>query len=583
MANPFGQMRQRLAHFIAPRPTERADVAVTSAAPPNVSGYEGASMAKRMAAWVPNRNHVNTLLAGEAPLLRARTRSLIANSPYASNASETFVCYATGTGIVPAPNVPTPEMAAQIKEAFTDWTDEADADGLTDFYGLQSMASRALFDSGECFARVRDRFASDGLSVPLQVQLLEAEQLDQSFTQVVMPNSNNTIRQGIEFDPIGRRVAYHFWRNHPGDMTLRPNMERTRVPAEQVIHLFKPLRPGQIRGRPWLTAAMVKMYDLDQYDDAELLRKKFTTMFMAFFVEQAGSDISDTGLVDQDTAENATDPNGTANIALEPGLGVMLPKGIEPKFTTPTDVGGSYEPFIYRQLLGLCAGMGLPYHEVTGDTSKANYSSLRASLLGVRRRIEQFQHEVMVYQFCRAIYNRWLPAAVVSGAVRIPGFGRTPKLFLRCKWIPPRWDWVDPLKDMQAEKLAVDSGFKARSQVIEEMGDDPRETDARIKEDRDREKSMGISFPVGFTKNPDAPAGSDQQQQQQGDVPPSGDGTQPPAQGASEQQPIHIEVPITMPSGATRTTVVKKDARGRIEQFIQEPIEPRQRRRGGNG
>ena len=43
-----------------------------------------------------------------------------------------------------------------------------------------------------------------------------------------------------------------------------------RVPAAEIVHLFRPLRPGQIRGEPWLARALVKLNELDQYDDAEL-------------------------------------------------------------------------------------------------------------------------------------------------------------------------------------------------------------------------------------------------------------------------------------------------------------------------
>jgi lambda family phage portal protein len=469
-------------------------------------GYEGASMSHRLSPWIPNRAHINSILASEGPLLRARTRQLIANTPHGSNASETFVSYATGTGIKPSPLIDTPAYKKRVTQGFNDWTDESDADGLTDFYGQQSLVARALFDAGECFVRFRDRFPSDGLTVPLQLQLLEAEQLDPAYTTIA-PNGNR-IRSGIEFDPIGRKAAYWFWRQHPGDGTiLIQNAERVRVPAEQVLHIFKPLRPGQIRGRPWLTAGMVKLYDWDQYNDAEMTRKKGAAMFMAFILQEMGEDIGATGLVDDDTEADAT---GTADVTLEPGMAHLLPKGHDVKFSEPADVGPNYEPFAYRNLLELCASMGLPYFSVTGDTSKANYSSMRSALLDLKRRMEQFQWETLIFQFCRPVYRRWLTTAILSGAVVLPGFAVNPKPYMRVKWITPRWDWVDPLKDAQAEKLMVDAGFKARSDVIEERGEDADDTDARIAADHERERKLGLAFPVGFSKTPDAPAGTDQ-------------------------------------------------------------------------
>lgn len=481
-------------------------VTVTGANPIGVSSSEGASMARRMSGFVPNRLHINSILGMEAPLLRARTRQLIANVPHGANASETFVAYAVGDGIVPAPLLPEAQAAA-VKEAWYDWTDEADADGLTDLYGLQTLAARACFDAGECFARRRDRFSSDGLTVPVQYQLLEAEQLDQAYTTKL--SNGNQVRQGIEFGNHGNRLAYWFFRTHPGDTTLQVSGERVRVPADQVIHMFKPLRPGQIRGRPWITPGIIKMYDLDQYEDAELMRKKFAAFLMAFIEQEPGYDISDTGIVNDDTRETATDDNGTAEVDMEPGLAQLLPKGHKVNIHEPADVGPNFESFMFRSLLALCAAMGLPYHAVTGDVSKANYSSLRAALLEVKRRISKFQHEVMVFQFCNPIYKHWLPTAVLSGAVSIPNFTEANRFKLsRVKWIAPRWDWVDPLKDMQAEILAVDNGFKSRSDVIESMGDDPAEVDKRIAADQEREDRLGLRLnrKAGGSSAADIPA-----------------------------------------------------------------------------
>ena len=100
-------------------------------------------------------------------------------------------------------------------------------------------------------------------------------------------SSGNLLRAGIEFDRLGRRVAYHLYRSHPEDGALAPmsgtgGMDTVRVPAAEVIHLFRPLRPGQIRGEPWLARALAKLNELDQYDDAELVRKKTAAMFAGF-------------------------------------------------------------------------------------------------------------------------------------------------------------------------------------------------------------------------------------------------------------------------------------------------------------
>jgi lambda family phage portal protein len=135
--------------------------------------------------------------------------------------------------------------------------------------------------------------------VPLQLQTLEAEHLDASNNKPLA--NGNFIRGGIEFNRLGQRVAYHLYREHPGDaMLFGASKETVRVPAEEVLHIFKPQRPGQIRGEPWLGRVLLKLYELDQYDDAELVRKKTAAMFAGFITKND----PDTPFMGEDSRKN---------------------------------------------------------------------------------------------------------------------------------------------------------------------------------------------------------------------------------------------------------------------------------------
>ena len=63
--------------------------------------------------------------------------------------------------------------------------------------------------------------------------------------------------------------------------------ETVRVPAGDVLHIYRPRDAGQIRGLPHVAPAMVRLFLLDQYDDAELDRKKTAAMFASFITETA--------------------------------------------------------------------------------------------------------------------------------------------------------------------------------------------------------------------------------------------------------------------------------------------------------
>src|SRR6185436_17330902 len=160
---------------------------------------------------------------------------------------ESWAGNVVGAGIKPSSLIGEPEVKAQVQEVWLDWTDEADAEGFTDFYGLQRRAAREVFIAGEVFFLFRPRRPQDGLTVPLQLQMLPSEMRPLSRSEVT--TSGNVIRQGIEFDAIGRRLAYHFLRRHPGDLT-DPGLagDIVRIPAFEIVHVIDPVDAGQLRG-----------------------------------------------------------------------------------------------------------------------------------------------------------------------------------------------------------------------------------------------------------------------------------------------------------------------------------------------
>ena len=442
---------------------------------------------------MPSRQHTNSLLAYQGGTLLSRARDLVRNNPYMASARDSFVANMVGTGIKPSWLGLGAQTKRSLEEAWLTWTDVADADGTSDLYGLQALAASALFEAGECFLWRLPTISATG--VPLQLRLIESEQCPIELNR--MEANGNQTRCGIELTPSGRRVAYWFHPRHPGDATDLGFAATAyiRVPADQVTHLFRPQRPGQLRGAPWVTAAMVKAFLLDKYDDAELDRKGTAALFAGFVTSPARASSPLAG----QKAEPA-EP-GVAVAGLQPGTLQILEPGEDIKFSDPADVGGQYEAFEYRNLLALCAATGVPYANVTGDHSRANYASQRGGLVEYRRRIEQLQHHVLVFQFCRPVAEAWVRQAALAGVVRLPAVATDLGRYTRIKWITPRFDWVDPLKDRKAEEIAVNNGWKSRSDVAEAEGSDADEVDQRIAADREREQRYGIGPFPRSTKN----------------------------------------------------------------------------------
>jgi lambda family phage portal protein len=473
--------------------------------------FDGSRQRRRLKSWQPTQTTINVILASQGHILRARCRDAMRNNPHANAASDSFVANLIGTGIKPSSLIAdNPDLRQAIMDLWLEWTDQCDADGLADFYGMQTIVARSLFEAGECFIRFRNRRVEDGILVPLQIQLLESEMCPYGHN-LKAPNGN-FIMNGIELDFLGKRAAYWFYPVHPGDMPIEVavnNLQPIRVPASEVLHIFRCTRPGQMRGVPLITPALVRLFFLDQYDDAELERKRIAAMFAGFITTPTPEDV-----VPIDGLDDSAPQENVGLSGLEPGTMQTLMPGEDIKFSEPADVGGSYEAYQYRQQLALFGALGIPYSLATSDLRRANYSSLRGSIVEYRRKLEQFQHNVIVYQMCAPIWRRWMDTAILAEALDINAtmYLADKTQFQKAKWIPQRNDWVDPLKDRQAEKLAVDSGFKSRSDVIEAEGYDPEENDKRIAADHQREEALGLTFPTtkGGTTDADKQAEADQ-------------------------------------------------------------------------
>lgn len=451
--------------------------------------HEGSGKGRRGMVWTPsNPGAINAMLM-TGPDLRNKSRDLVRRNPWANTAIDAFVANAIGTGIKPQSIAKDGAFRSQVQGLWSGWTEESDAAGRTDFYGQQALACRAMLEGGECLIRLRPRRPEDGLLVPLQIQLLEPEHLPHMLN-LDLPNGN-AVRSGIEFDSLGRRVAYHLYRSHPEDGSLAPMsgigaMETVRVDAQEVIHLFRVLRPGQIRGEPWLSRALVKLNELDQYDDAELVRKKTAAMFAGFITRQSPDD----NLM----GESPANSQGVALAGMEPGTLQILEPGEDVRFSDPADVGGNYSEFLRNQYRAVAAAIGITYEQLTGDLTGVNYSSIRAGLLEFRRRCESIQHGVIVHQLCRPIWSAWMRQAVLAGAIDAPDFSQKPRDYLTAKWIPQGWQWVDPEKEFKAMLLAIRSGLMSRSEAISTFGYDAEDVDREIALDNIRADSYRLKL-----------------------------------------------------------------------------------------
>lgn len=443
-----------------------------------VRKYEAAEVGRRTQGWKAGSGSANVELYGSLPRLRDRASQQIRDNEYAKAAIRALRTHIVGTGITVIP-----ELKSE-RELWRRWADgDCDADGQLDLAGLSSLGVNTWKERGELLVRRRWRRVEDGLAVPMQLQLLEPDHLDHLKTGIV--DGGNVAIMGVEFDLLGRRVAYWLYPEHPGEVASlrRTGLVSKRVPASEVIHLYRKDRISQVRGVPELAVSLMRLRDLKGYEEAELVRKKIEACFTAFVTTENPR---------RTVGELQKEETSRPIEKLSPGLIKYLTEGELVTFGSPAAVGG-YGEYTDSQLHAIAVGAGVTFHQLTGNTARSNYTSHRAALREFYTLIDQEQWLTWIPMFVRPV-RRWFREAMVIAGERV---GDKPDAITT-----PRKQLVDPLKDTMADKEEVRGGLSTLFEKWRERGlnpDDQIEELVRIKQLL-ADKGLVLDIDAGVTQ-----------------------------------------------------------------------------------
>ncbi len=467
-------------------PRRGLDRARARAALDLVMNYRATTTGKRGSSWRRASSDADAA-SSRRNVLAYVARDMIRNSPFAARAQSVIANNVIGDGIVwkiqtDAKAKPIRKRLSAVLKRHFDTTD-VDADGRQNLYGLQRLALNTIIDSGEVLVRRRRRRLGDGLALPFQLQVMEPDFIDTARDGLVagVPEGNY-VREGIEYNQIGQRVAYWLFPEHPG--TNRPGARiytSRRVPASEILHIYRQDRPGQMRGVSWFAPVALAIQDLADAQDAHLMRQKIAACFAGFRVAPEDDRIGDAANKDANGDDN---PAGLNSIS--PGRIQNLRPGEDIKFSSPPGVDG-FDAFAKMVLQSAAAGLGITYEALTGDLSNVNFSSARMGRMEMDRNVSSWQWLMMVPQMMQPI-GRWtLEALQQVAAVQVPRD-------LELAWVPPHRMMVDPNREIAALRDKVKAGFASRQGVVRELGFDPEDITAEQIEDMAICVATGLRF-----------------------------------------------------------------------------------------
>jgi lambda family phage portal protein len=436
--------------------------------------YHAATNGKRGASWRRTSADADAA-SGKRQVLAFVARDMVRNTPFATRAQAVIANNVVGDGIIwklQSGAKRGPEALRRVLKAHFDTT-AIDADGRQNLYGLQRLVMNGIVDSGEMLIRRRRRSRRDGLPLPFQLQVMEPDFIDTTRDGLVAgAGEGNTVREGIEYDGIGRRVAYWLYPEHPGArVRLTGTYVSRRVPASEILHIYRQDRAGQMRGVTWFAPVALAMQDMADAQDAQIMRQKIAACFAAFRTSPEDEQVGDPA---NRNAAGQDDPAGLSSMI--PGRIQNLRPGEDIKFSAPPAVDG-YDEFTRNVLRSAAAGLGMTYEALTGDLSRVNFSSARMGRMEMDRNVSAWQWLMMIPQMMQPIADWTMEAIDVAGDIRRPKG-------VELVWVPPHRMLVDPAREIPALADKVRAGFASRQGVVRELGYDPEELLEEQIEDR---------------------------------------------------------------------------------------------------
>lgn len=435
--------------------------------------YDGARGGFRAESLTGKKGTANAMISRSLSDLTARAHDLVRNTPEAARAVEIFASHAVGSGITVKWDTGRDADDRRVSALFQQWSESADVEGVLDFAGLQKLAVMSMFEGGDCLLRMVDRPLSSGFNqpVPLKLQLIEGERIDSSRDAVTL---DRIVRLGVEVDDWGRRLAYFVVRDPDRVLSSGVLGDVMRLDARDTCHLYRPLRPGQIRGVTSFAPIMLAQRDQADLIEALTMKARTEALFSVAVESAEGNGVNLAG------ETNDKDHLGRKIEEMTPGMVHTLSPGDKIHTISPTGTLES-EPLMIANWMRIAAGLGLTYDQLTGDLRQANYSSLRAGKIEFRRMIEQFQWLNLVPMVMRRVTRRFVERAVLSGALPARNHDWP------CDFVMPSNEPIDPRKDLEADILAVRAGRMSPQEFIGGWGRDWR---AVIKEHQEFAKLM---------------------------------------------------------------------------------------------
>lgn len=329
------------------------------------------------------------------------------------------------------------------------------------------LALNTLAIDGECFIRIVNNYNND---YEFAIQFIDSQSVLRSYN-----NESLNIRMGIQYDEFNVPIKYFVSKNMAGSSTMSLDNVTPfyEIDANEIYHIFIKDYVGQTRGIPFASSVLVDMHNKKEFLINAAVNAAIGASKMAVITA------SEDAIIDEDVSFD--DQNGSI-MRLRPGEDL---KTFDTKF--PDDIN----PFVKAITRSIAMGLNVSSHTLSGDLESVNYSSARVGLIEDREHFKILQN-VLIRQFLNKLYKDFMKQQLLTK--KIKGLNTSILDNLSFEFLAKGFAWVDPLKEIEAQMLALQSGLKSFSDVAAENGYDRDELIAKIVDDKSALEAAGLTL-----------------------------------------------------------------------------------------
>jgi lambda family phage portal protein len=441
----------------------------------------------------------------ERSLIVERSIELTNSDPNAAGIVQTIPETVIGSGLNPHPALDfealgiTKETSRIIqkkqKNIYQQWILTADAGNRMSFGEMQLLMFRCLLQFGEFIALIH-MIETPLKPYGLNIRIIHPMRLKTPSDLL----KREDIREGVEIGSYGEPVAY--WIQRSATIHTRTDSKTfDRIPVrtghrQNIIHGYLNEDPEQYRGLPIFSPSVKWFKDLADYLDAELVSNVATAAFALFietgegenplFPAQNMATITDTGYKSDGSSYDERYQE------IQPGAIMYGAQGEKPHTISAQRPGATFKMFMTQILKSISQSVwGLPYPVLFKDFEGMNYASYRSAMLEAWR---VYQNKRVTFGcWLQPVWNMLIEEAWLRGDLpEITDFYGMMSDWTRVEWLGKPKGQIEPIKEVQADVLAIQNNLKSRTQVITEQGGDIETVFAEIDEEQEKMKELGL-------------------------------------------------------------------------------------------